>query len=377
MKFLLAPDSFKESLSAKDVADSMEKGFRKVFPNAEFIKIPMADGGEGTTESLVDATEGDMYYPEVLDPLGKKVKAKLGILGNGDIAVIEMASASGLELIEKKDRNPLITTTYGTGELIKAALDKNINTIIIGIGGSSTNDGGAGMIQALGGKLLDKNGEQIGFGGGALKDLVKIDLSELDPRLKNTKIEVACDVNNPLTGKLGASHIFGPQKGATEEVVLELDKYLGHYAEIIKKDLNKDIEYVPGAGAAGGLGAGLMAFLDGKLSPGIDIVIKYTNIENQMDGIDFVVTGEGSIDSQTRFGKTPYGVAKVAKKFDIPVIAIAGSLGNDIDILYDYGFDVFFSIMQGVSELDDALKDGASNIERTCENIGRMIKILK
>ncbi|NLY46478.1 MAG: glycerate kinase [Tissierella sp.] len=374
MKFLLAPDSFKESLSAKDAADAMEKGLKKAFPDAKYIKIPMADGGEGTTQSLVDATKGKMYYPEVLDPLGKKVKAKLGILGNGDIAVIEMASASGLELIDKKERNPLLTTTFGTGELIKAALDKNVSTIIIGIGGSATNDGGAGMIQALGGKLLDKNGEQIGFGGGTLKDLVRIDLSELDPRINEIKIEVACDVNNPLTGKLGASHIFGPQKGATPEMILQLDEYLGHYADIIRNDLNKDIDQIPGAGAAGGLGAGLMAFLNGELSPGIDIVIRYTDIENQMDGVDFVITGEGSIDSQTRFGKTPYGVAKVAKKFDIPVIAIAGRVGEDIDILYDYGFDAFFSIIQGVCDLDEALENGAVNIEKTCENIGRLIK---
>ena len=357
MKFLLAPDSFKESLSAKDAADAMEKGLKKVFPEAEYIKIPMSDGGEGTTQSLVDAIDGKMYYPEVLGPLGKKVNAKLGILGSEDIAVIEMASASGLELISKKDRNPLVTTTYGTGELIKAALDKNVGTIIIGIGGSATNDGGAGMIQALGGRLLDKNNQQIGFGGSSLKDLVKIDLSELDSRLINTKIEVACDVNNPLTGELGASHIFGPQKGATPDMVLQLDECLNHYSDVIKKDLNKDIDKVPGAGAAGGLGAGLMAFLNGKLSPGIDIVIRYTNIE-----------------SQTRFGKTPYGVAKVAKKFNIPVIAIAGSIGADIDILYDYGFDAFFSIMQGVSELDIALKNGAMNIERTCYNIGRLIE---
>lgn len=374
MKFLLAPDSFKESLSAKDAADAMEKGLKKVFPNAEYIKIPMADGGEGTTQSLVDATSGYMYYPEVLDPLGKKVKAKLGILGNKDIAVIEMASASGLELIDKKDRNPLQTTTYGTGQLIKAALDKNVSTIIIGIGGSATNDGGSGMIQALGGRLLDKNGEQIGFGGEALKNLVEIDLSQLDTRIKDTKIEVACDVDNPLTGKFGASHIFGPQKGATPDMVLYLDKCLAYYADIIRRDLNIDIENIPGAGAAGGLGAGLMAFLDGELSPGIDIVIKYTDMENHMQGVNYVITGEGSIDSQTRFGKTPYGVAKVAKKYDITVVAIAGSLGDDIDILYNYGFDVLFSIMQGVSNLENALKNGAINIERTCENIGRLLK---
>jgi len=202
MKFLLAPDSFKESLTAKEAAEAMERGLRKVFPKAEFVKVPMADGGEGTTTSLVDATGGEMYYPLVLDPLGREVKAKLGILGGGDVAVIEMASASGLELLEKDERNPLVTTTYGTGQLIKEALDKGVKTIIVGIGGSATNDGGAGMVQALGGRLLDKDGKEIGFGGGALKDLAKIDLSQLDPRIKEVDIEVACDVNNPLTGEI-------------------------------------------------------------------------------------------------------------------------------------------------------------------------------
>lgn len=375
MKFLLAPDSFKESLSAKDVANAMEKGLKKVFPLAEYVKIPMADGGEGTTQSLVDATGGEMFYPEVTNPLGEKARAKLGILGDGDVAVIEMASASGLELIDKKDRNPLITTTYGTGELIKAALDRNISTIIIGIGGSATNDGGAGMIQALGGKLLNHDGEQIGFGGGSLKDIAEIDLSEIDSRLKDTRIEVACDVNNPLTGEYGASYIFGPQKGATKEMVLELDRNLKHFAEIIKKDLNMDIDKIPGAGAAGGLGAGLMAFLNGQLLPGVDIVIRYTDIERYMEGVDYVFTGEGSIDSQTRFGKTPYGVAKIAKKYGIPVIAIAGSINKDVNILYDYGFDAFFSVMQGVCDLDEALQKGEENIERTCESIGRIINL--
>ncbi|NLN15592.1 MAG: glycerate kinase [Tissierellia bacterium] len=377
MKFLLAPDSFKESLTAKEAAEAMERGLRKVFPKAEFVKVPMADGGEGTTTSLVDATGGEMYYPLVLDPLGREVKAKLGILGGGDVAVIEMASASGLELLEKDERNPLVTTTYGTGQLIKEALDKGVKTIIVGIGGSATNDGGAGMVQALGGRLLDKDGKEIGFGGGALKDLAKIDLSQLDPRIKEVDIEVACDVNNPLTGELGASHIFGPQKGATPEMVLELDEALKHYAEIIRSDLKLDIERVPGAGAAGGLGAGIMAFLGGKLSPGIDIVIKYTQIEDKMEGVDYVFTGEGSIDSQTRFGKTPYGVAKVAKKFNLPVIALAGSLGHDVEVLYDYGFDAFFSILPGVCDLERALKEGAKNIERTCENIARLIKITR
>lgn len=375
MKILLAPDSFKESLSAKDVANAMERGLRKVFHDAEFIKVPMADGGEGTTQSLVDATKGEMFYPIVTDPLGKKVKAKLGVLGNGEVAVIEMASASGLELVKKEDRNPLATTTYGTGELIKAALDKNVKTIIIGIGGSATNDGGAGMFQALGGRLLDQEGNEIGFGGGALENLAEIDLSNLDPRIKDTKIEVACDVNNPLTGELGASHIFGPQKGATKEMILKLDKNLLHYAEVIKQCLNKEVDEIPGAGAAGGLGAGLMVFLDAQLSRGIDIVIKYTGLERYMEGVDLVITGEGSIDSQTRFGKTPYGVARTAQKHNIPVIGIAGIVGNDVNVLLDYGFDAFFSIMQGVCSLEDALVNAGENVERTCENIARTIRL--
>ncbi len=375
MKILLAPDSFKESLSAIEVANAMEKGLKKVFPAAEYIKVPMADGGEGTTQSLVDATGGQMLYRDVTDPLGKPVKVKLGILGDGKVAVIEMASASGLELVTKDKRNPLKTTSYGTGELIKYALDQKVETIIIGIGGSATNDGGAGMVQALGGRLLDKDGKDIGLGGGALAHLAKIDLSKLDSRIKDVKIEVACDVDNPLTGILGASHIFGPQKGANPEMVLELDKNLENYAKVIQKDLNKSIDKVPGSGAAGGLGAGLMAFLDAKLLKGIDIVIHYTDIKKQMRGADFVITGEGSIDSQTRFGKTPYGVAKVAKELRIPVIAISGHVSEDVRILYDYGFDAFFSVVQGISSLEEALQNAAKNVEMTCESIGRTIRL--
>lgn len=373
MKIVIAPDSFKESMSGKTACDAIERGLKKVLKDSEFVKVPMADGGEGTTQSLVDATNGTIYSVEVTNPLGEKIQGNLGILGDKETAILEMASASGLELISKERRDPMITTTYGTGELIKKALDLNVKTILIGIGGSATNDGGAGMVQALGGKLLDKYGNQIGFGGGELSKLDKIDLSQLDERLKNVKIIVACDVENPLTGPKGAAHIFGRQKGANDETILILDNNLKHFAEMIRKDLKIDVENIAGAGAAGGLGAGLMAFLSAELRRGIDIVIEYSKLEEKLSGATFVITGEGSIDGQTRFGKTPYGVAQAAKKQDIPVIALAGNVGEDIDILYDYGFDSIFSILPGVQTLETALKNGEKNLERVSENIGRTI----
>lgn len=375
MKIVIAPDSFKESMTAKEACEAIEKGMKIALPNAEFIKVPMADGGEGTTQSLVDATEGKMYFVETTGPLGEKVKSKFGILGNGEIAVLEMASTSGLELVPREKRNPMITTTYGTGELIKKAMDMGAKTILIGIGGSATNDGGAGMIQALGGKLLDENGKQISFGGGELSKIKKIDLSELDSRIKNIKFIAACDVQNPLTGETGAANVFGRQKGATEEMVKILDNNLKHYAELIRKDVKVDVENIPGAGAAGGLGAGLMAFLNAELRKGIDIVVEYSKLEEKIKGADFVITGEGSIDSQTRFGKTPYGVVSVAKKYGVPNITLAGNVSKDIEILYDYGFDAIFSIMQGVDNLDNALKNGKVNLEKTAENIARLIRI--
>ena len=288
-----------------------------------------------------------------------------------------MASASGLELISKENRDPMITTTFGTGELIKKALELNVKTILVGIGGSATNDGGAGMIQALGGKLLDRDGNQIGFGGGELSKLKKIDLSDLDERLKDVKIIVACDVDNPLTGERGASYIFGRQKGGNDKTIAILDRNLKHFAQIIRDELNIDIENIAGSGAAGGLGAGMMAFLSAELKRGIDIVIEYSKLEEKLKGASFVITGEGSIDGQTRFGKTPYGVAKIAKKKGIPVIALAGNIGEDIDILYDYGFDAIFSILPGVQSLEVALKNGEKNLERTSENIARLINSFK
>ncbi|KEI89997.1 glycerate kinase [Clostridium botulinum B2 433] len=378
MKFVLAPDSFKESMTAKEVAYAMERGIKKVLKNAECMKVPMADGGEGTVQSLVDATNGQIVHAEVTGPDGKnKVDAVFGILGDHKTAVIEMSSASGIHLIESEKRNPLYTTTYGTGELIKAALDKDISTILIGIGGSATNDGGAGMVAALGAKLLNKDKNEVLFGGGHLNKLQEIDLKKLDERLKNVNIRVACDVDNPLLGEKGASYVFGPQKGATPEIAKKLDKNLASFANIIENKLGKDIKEIPGAGAAGGLGFGLMAFLNAKLEKGIDLVIEYTKLREKVKSADFVFTGEGSIDFQTIFGKTPFGVAKVAKEFNIPVIAFAAHVGDDVDILYENGIDSIVGILRGVTDLKSALKEGKINVEKASENITRILTVAR
>ncbi|WP_288646993.1 glycerate kinase [uncultured Lactobacillus sp.] len=372
-KYVVAPDSFKESMTAKEVCDAMEKGIKKADSTAEVIKVPMADGGEGTVDSLVDATNGKRVIVEVTGPLGNKISAYYGILGNGTTAVIEMAKASGLEIVEKKKRNPMITTTFGTGELIRDALDHNVKEIIIGLGGSSTNDGGSGMAQALGAKLLDQNNYQISFGGGNLDKLDKIDISNLDSRLQDVKIILASDVTNPLIGKDGASRVFGPQKGATPEMVEKLENNLQHYAKIIKRDLNKNVASVSGAGAAGGLGAGLMAFTTCKMRQGVDIAIEVTKLEEKVKSADYVFTGEGGTDFQTKFGKTPYGVAKLGKKYHKPVISLAGYLGEGIDSLYSEGFTAIFGIIPGACDLSTALKNGPSNVARTTENIVRLL----
>jgi glycerate kinase len=373
--FVLAPDSFKESMTAKEVCIAMEKGIKKALPEAVCIQVPMADGGEGTVQSLVDATEGNIYYQTVTGPLGQPVTAHFGILGDGETAAIEMASASGIHLVTKETKNPLITTTYGTGELIKACLDKGVKKIIIGIGGSVTNDGGAGMAQALGVKFLDENGEPLGFGGGSLGRLAKVEMDNLDPRLKETQIFVASDVTNPLCGENGASNVFGPQKGATPEMVQFLDQNLAHYAAILHNQLGKDIKEIPGAGAAGGLGAGLLVFTNAQLKRGIDLVIEYTGLEQKVKEADFVLTGEGGIDFQTQFGKTPYGVAQTAKRHGKTVIAIAGYVGENIDILYDKGIDAIFGMLRQAMSLEEALITGQKNIETTCENIARLVTI--
>lgn len=373
-KYVVAPDSFKESMTAKEVCDAMEKGIKEADSAAEVIKVPMADGGEGTVDSLVDVTHGQRVIVEVTGPLGNKISAYYGILGNGTTAVIEMAKASGLEIVEKKKRNPMITTTFGTGELIRDALDHNVKEIIIGLGGSSTNDGGSGMAQALGAKLLDQNNHQIPFGGGNLDKLDKIDISNLDSRLQDVKIILASDVTNPLIGKDGASRVFGPQKGATPEMVEKLENNLQHYAEIVKRDLNKDVASLSGAGAAGGLGAGLMAFTTCEMRRGVDLAIEVTKLEEKIRDADYVFTGEGGTDFQTKFGKTPYGVAKLGKKYHKPVISLAGYLGEGIDSLYSEGFTAIFGIIPGACDLSTALKNGPSNVARTTENIVRLLK---
>ncbi|MHA7965752.1 glycerate kinase [Paenibacillus sp. CAU 1782] len=373
--FLLAPDSFKESMTAKEVCLAMEKGLQKIYPNARYIHVPMADGGEGTVQSLVDASGGTIYEKEVLGPLGLPVMASYGILGDGRTAAVEMASASGLHLVSKEERNPLLTTSYGTGQLILACLDQGVQTIIIGIGGSATNDGGAGMAEALGAKFLNAEGVEIDRGGGSLDQLERIDVTGMDKRLEDVQLIVACDVANPLCGELGASQVFGPQKGATPEMVLRLDANLAHYAGIAKKQLNRDVRDIPGTGAAGGLGAGLLIFTQASLQKGIDIVIEYTGLREKVLQADVVFTGEGGIDFQTKFGKTPHGVAMAAKEAGKPVLAIAGYVGEGIDTLYGEGIDAVFGIAPGASELDRLLKEGPRNVERTMENIARVMKL--
>lgn len=375
MKIVIAPDSFKESMTAMEAAVAFEKGFREVMPEATLEKVPMADGGEGTVQSLVDATDGEIIHKIVTGPLGTPVEAFFGMLGDSKTAVIEMAAASGLHLVPKEKRNPLKTTTKGTGELILAAIEHGADHIIIGLGGSATNDGGAGMAQALGAKLVDQNGEDIGFGGGSLRDLAKLDVSLMDERISNVRFEVACDVDNPLTGERGASAIFGPQKGADPEMVKELDHYLTHYASLINRDMGKEVDAIPGAGAAGGLGAGVLAFLDAELKRGIDIVMEAAKLEDAVKDADLVITGEGKIDSQTIYGKTPIGVAKLAKRHGVPVIGIAGLIADDSDAVFDHGIDALFSIVPGAVSLEDALLNAKSYAYQSARNIAAVVNM--
>ncbi|MCY8011939.1 glycerate kinase [Bacillus haynesii] len=369
MKIVIAPDSFKESMTSLEAARSIEKGFKAVLSDAEYVNIPVADGGEGTVQALVDATGGDIVHQTVTGPLGKPVKAAYGLLGDGKTAVIEMAEASGLHLVPPGQRNPLLTTTRGTGELILDAAEKGVSTIIIGLGGSATNDGGAGMAAALGAKFLNRDGEEIENGGGALVGIAKIDVSGLNPKLKHIQFEAACDVDNPLTGPRGASAVFGPQKGANSEMTALLDQNLKHYAAAVKAELGCEIDSIPGAGAAGGLGAGLCAFLNAELKSGVDIVLDTLSFSERIKGADLVITGEGKIDGQTVSGKTPAGVAKRARSENIPVIAFAGSLGEGCELVYDIGISALFSIVPGISSLENALADGSSNLTRCARNV--------
>lgn len=375
MKIVIAPDSFKESLTAMQVAEAIEQGFRQIYPHADYLKLPMADGGEGTVESMVAATEGKIIPVTVTGPLGLPVNAFFGLTGEGDTAIIEMAAASGLHLVQPEKRNPLLTGTFGTGELILAALDRGARKIIIGIGGSATNDGGAGMMQALGAKLCDVQGNEIGAGGAALAELSTLDLSLLDARLAECDILVACDVDNPLCGKYGASAVFGPQKGATPEQVQQLDAALMHYGNLIERVSGKNVINVAGAGAAGGMGVSLSGLLNARLQPGVEIVTEALRLAEAVQGADLVITGEGRIDSQTIHGKTPIGVARVAKRFNVPVIALAGGMTPDYGVVHQHGLDAVFSVLNRVQTLPEALEQARDNICVTARNVAAVWKI--
>jgi len=333
----------------------------------------MADGGEGTVESVTDATRGKRIVLKVMDPLMRETGSFYGITGDGQTAVIEMAAASGIELLKVEERNPWITSTFGTGQLIKDALDRGVRKIMLGIGGSATNDGGAGMAQALGVKFGGKTGAVSVQGGGALAELEQIHMEDLDPRIRQTEILVACDVSNPLTGPQGASAVYGPQKGADEEMVQKLDRNLEHFAELIRDQLGKGISEIPGAGAAGGLGAGLMAFLDARLMKGFDMIAGVVGLEEKIRGADLVITGEGRMDAQTRFGKTPFGVAQMAQKYGKPVIGVAGALDEDAGILYELGFDLLMPIQEKPGDLEFSLKNGERLLQRSGERMARLL----
>ncbi|MTV36530.1 glycerate kinase [Duganella radicis] len=375
MKIVIAPDSFKESLTAMAVANEIEAGFREIFPDAEYRKLPVADGGEGTVQAMIDASGGQLLALQVTGPLGEPVSAFYGLMGDGQTAVIEMAAASGLELVAPSQRNPLRTTSYGTGQLIRNALDAGARRFVLGVGGSATNDGGAGMLQALGGRLLDANGAELPAGGGALNRLDRIDLSGLDARIGDCAFDVACDVSNPLVGPQGASAIFGPQKGATPDMVAQLDDNLRHYAAVIARDVGQDVADVPGAGAGGGIGAAMMVFLGGRLRPGSEIVTAAVGLDAAIADADLVITGEGRIDGQTIHGKTPVGVARVAQRHGKPVIAIGGSLGTGAEAVHGHGIAAVFGSVSRPCTVEQALAAAAGNVRAAARNIAATLRL--
>lgn len=376
MKIVIAPDSYKESLTAKQVCQAVETGFKRVFPKAEYDSVPVADGGEGTVQSLVDATQGKIVEVDVSGPLGGKVTAFYGLLGDGSqTAAIEMAAASGLHHVPPELRDPKKTSTFGTGELIKAALDDGAKKLIIGLGGSATNDGGIGMMTALGVNFTDAQGNNIEPHGGSLKDIDNIDLKYVDKRLADFKIMVACDVNNPLCGDKGAAAVFGPQKGAGADDIKFLDDSLRHYGSKLLEILNADVAEVPGSGAAGGMGAAFLAFTRATLEPGIQLVLDAVDLSSRIADADLVITGEGRIDQQTIHGKTPMGVAQVAKKYNLPVVGIAGSLGEDHQVVSQCGIDAVFASTPKAMSLQEAMANAASNVSNVAENVAKLWKL--
>ena len=379
MKLVIAPDSFKESLDAQQVAFAIERGFQSIFPEIHTVCVPVADGGEGTTEALVAATAGVLISESVRGPLGEPLDAIWGLLGEQPntalTAVVETAAASGLDKISSAQRDALRATTYGTGELILAALERGVRRIILGLGGSATNDGGMGLLSALGARFLDAKGEVLEAGGAALARLVSIDFSRLDSRVAETEFLVACDVDNPLLGARGASAIFGPQKGATPQQVQQLDAALANLADISADLLGKDTRDVAGAGAAGGLGYALVQFLNARMAPGIDLVLEAVCFDQQLQGADLVITGEGRVDGQSLSGKTPVGVARWAKRHDLPVIALCGSIGAGAEGVHNVGIDALFTVVPGVCTLDEAMTEAAVNLERTAAQIARTLAL--
>ena len=374
MKVLIAPQAFKGSISAVDVAAAMREGVLRVIPDAEVSAVAVADGGDGTLETLVEGSGGEIHRIEVTGPLGERRTAEWGAMGDGATAVIEMARTSGLALVPDEKRDPLITTTFGLGEAIIHAIDAGFRRFIIGIGGSATNDAGAGMAQALGVRLLDSAGRDLEFGGAALSRLNRIDMSGLNDAVRNCEFLVACDVNNPLTGPTGASAIYGPQKGATSEMIERLDAALLHFAEVVRRDIGAEINDIPGSGAAGGLGGGMLAFTNGELRAGVGIVLDTVRLDDYLAGCNLVITGEGSMDHSTIYNKAPVGVAERAKRLGIPVVGISGSLGTGFQDVHEHGIDALAAITAGPMTLDEASERAAELIANATEQALRFMK---
>ena len=375
MKILVAPQEFKGSISALSAAEAAKTGILRVFPQAEVVLCPVADGGDGTLETLVEVSGGEVRVCSVQNPIGETIQAQWGAMGDGVTAVIEMARTSGLALLSLGERDPLNASTYGLGQAISEALDEGFRRFIVGIGGSATNDAGAGMAQALGANLLDDQGNTINFGGAALSNLQTVDISNMDSRIKDSKFLVACDVSNPLTGEEGASAVYGPQKGATPEMVQSLDDALSNFASVVKKDLKKDVSEISGAGAAGGLGAGMMAFMGAELKAGVDIVLDTVNLREKLSSVDLVITGEGGMDFQTVYNKAPIGVARIASEHNIPTIAIAGLLGSNFKIVHEHGIRAATSIVNGPITLEEASERAFELISDSVEESLRFISV--
>ena len=375
MKILVAPQEFKGSISALSVAEAAETGVMRVFPEAEVVLCPVADGGDGTLETLVEVSGGEVRTCSVQNPIGETITAQWGAMGDGVTAVIEMARTSGLALLSLDERDPLNSSTFGLGQAILEALNQGFRKFIVGIGGSATNDAGAGMAQALGATLLNAEGKSIPFGGAALADLRSIDISKMDTRIENSQFMVACDVSNPLTGDEGASAVYGPQKGATPEMVAQLDNALLNFAEIVKKDIGKNVSEISGAGAAGGLGAGMLAFMGAELKAGVDIVLETVQLREKLSDVDLVITGEGGMDFQTVYNKAPIGVARIAREFNIPTIAIAGLLGQNFTVVHDHGIRAATSIVDGPISLEESSERASELISNSVEESLRFISV--